>query len=267
MSKRAGKYESTIEEIRVSDLEVDPSYQTGLNVGWIKKTAPHFDRKEIRIITVSIRADGKRIIVDGQHRVALMIELGLQAELIRCEVFKGLSVAEEAHKFLILNNNRSKRPLDRYRAALVAGEPEAVGIDRILRKLGLKASDQNGAGYVRGIAHIQRIYRGARIANAAQGAHALETTLTIMRDAWGMDHKNFKSAIIEGLGLILLRFKTKVDVKVMVEKLTSVAPSKILQGAVALKEVRHKSESHVVAEVIVTIYNKNRRARKLPEWK
>jgi len=151
---------------------------------------------------------------------------------------------------------------------MTAGNEQANDIERIVTSSGLTISDQEKDGHIVAVRALQKVYNGAGIASGKEGPAALARTLKVLQKAWGRQISTFNGTIIEGLGLVQLRYNGKLEQDVLVEKLAPFsggAPG-VIGRARALRDMRGKSMSYCVAAVIVDIYNKGRKAGKVDEW-
>lgn len=159
------------------------------------------------------------------------------------------------------------RVFDSFRVAVVAGEAVPADIDRIVRLQGLVVSDQEKNGHILAVSALERVYRGAGIA-VKDGPAALARTLKTLQSAWGKQPSTFAGKILEGVGMVQLRYNGALNQSALAEKLASIsggAPG-VLGRAKQLQEMRGLPLHKCVASIVVDIYNKGRRAGKIEEW-
>lgn len=262
---------SKFQWVAIPDLVVDPDAQRPLRQGWVDATAPHFDPDKLGIITVNRRnGDGKAYVVDGQHRVALVRAVGWGDQQIHVEIFEGLSQAEEAALFLDRNRRINVSTLDKFRVRVTAGEEVACDIARILRHHGLHIANGPGVGRVNAAVACENVYRGGRLGKAKDGPAALSKALKMLVDAYGRDHGNFEGMMVEGLGLVCLRYGSALDAASLTDKLAKASGgvSGLIGRARSLRDIRGgNSAAHCMAAVLVDLHNKGRRgAGKLEDW-
>lgn len=271
MAKPEGKNvprSSTLRWVPLSEIQVDLNAQRQLRPAWVAAHEAEFDPEQIGLIVVNLRKNGKWYVIDGQHRVELLRAVGWGDQQIQCEAFEGLTQAEEAVLFLARNDRLAVRTFDKFKVAMTAGDDVANDIDRIVSSAGLVISDQEKDGHIVAVRALQKVYNGAGIASGKEGPAALARTLKVLKNAWGRQISTFNGTIIEGLGLVQLRYNGKLEQETLVEKLAPFsggAPG-VLGRARALRDMRGKSMSYCVAAVIVDIYNKGRKAGKVDEW-
>jgi hypothetical protein len=119
-------------EIPKELLVVDHTYQRSANRQKIREIQSDFSWIAFCCIAVALRA-GRYYVIDGQHRqLAAMSRSDI--DTIPCMVFESVSIEEEAKGFLSTNTLRKPiASIDGFKARLVAGDEEALYIDRILR--------------------------------------------------------------------------------------------------------------------------------------
>lgn len=182
-------------------LLIDESYQRSLesegSITLVRKIAAGWDWGLCQPLFVARRSDGGLYVVDGQHRLAGAIMRGDIAQL-PCVVSQFDTPEAEAGAFVALNQQR--RPLNAlelFKAALVAGEPEAVEIRRCLDMAGLRLANSTNnqsmkAGQVGNIGGLQRCYR-------AYGDTVLSTSLRVLSRAYPQQVLRYAGSIFPGI--------------------------------------------------------------------
>lgn len=124
-------------------LQIDTAYQRALDdrsQRLVADIARGWDWGLCQPLVVARRVEGDLFVVDGQHRLAAAKLRGDIAQL-PCVLFNAINAASEAETFVKLNQQR--RPLTAfalYRAAVAAGEAEAVALETIVRACGLSVA-------------------------------------------------------------------------------------------------------------------------------
>lgn len=261
-------HSSSLRWVPIAELKIDPSAQRGLRANWVKAHVNDFDAEQLGYIVVNRRSDGKLYVIDGQHRVALLREIGWGDQQIQCECFEGLNQADEAELFLARNDRITVRKYDKFRVAVTAGEEIQNDIDRIVRHQGLTISDQASEGHITAVAALEKVYTGSSIASAKEGPAALARTLRAIQRAWGKAASTFHGQIIHGMGLVQLRYNGKLNQDELADKLAPFsggAPG-LLGKAKAIQDMRGRPMPHCVASVIVDAYNKGRSKGRIQDW-
>lgn len=253
---------ATQQWIKVSDLSTDPRVNTRpINQRRVKAMAAKFDPDAIGVILVSHRADGDNIILDGQHRWALMYEVGWDDQSLPSLVHEGLTLADEARIFRIMNQARSKpRPLDMYFARLTEGDPDVLAIQQVLdaRNLAVRVGPQNRTVVaVKSLIDVQE-HLGSTIL-----AHALE----VLENAWGDDPNAFQGDCLIAVSCILHRYP-QIDRHRFATCLSGTTPTVLIGKARMLKDTLSMQNIafNSLPLCMVNIYNARLRVNPLPEW-
>lgn len=133
---------SRLQWVPVAETKVSPSAQRELRPAFVDKIAQEFDPDNIGFPVVNKR-DDHYWVIDGQHRIAALKKIGWGDQLVQCEVFSGLSEAEEAEEFLRRQQRIAVLPIDRFRIAITAGRLRECDIDRIVRAQGLRIGSED----------------------------------------------------------------------------------------------------------------------------
>lgn len=253
-----------VKEIPVSRLMTDERVQRALIPTRVTSLAEILDLDSIGIITVSQRSPKELVIIDGQHRVAALLHHGLGDWEVKCHVYRGLSLAQEAALFRRLNNTRKVTPFDDFDKGLVEGDPDCVGIADILSKRGLRVAPYGNDGLVTCVAQLRKLYVSE---NGRADGVLLAQALDIAIDAWGVRYDACQKDILAGLAIVHETYGQEIDRAALVNKLAKFpgGASGLLGKARMLREIRTGSVSRLVASVVVGIYNRGRRAGTLGE--
>jgi hypothetical protein len=254
--------EHTIVDRKVGDLSIDPNVQRAMKKGRVDKIAADFHPEALGVLTTSYREPGIIHVVDGQHRYRAAEAAGYQGP-IKTNEYRGLTLAQEAALFSLLNNTEKVGPIDQFLVACVEGRPSALALARILKDNGWAVSTAAGKGKISAIRSLERVYNlGER------GPWAAAATIAVLTSAWGHVSSAVNGSLIEGLGRMLAKYGEDVDLTDLGKRLSN-SPG----GADALlgycrgqKLSRTGNLNAQVARAIVGIYNERRRSTKLPEW-
>ncbi|MFJ2371257.1 DUF6551 family protein [Streptomyces sp. NPDC087769] len=210
-------------EVEVSGLYIDPQAQRTLNERRAQKIATNLISAAVGSIVLSQREDGRRYIVDGQHRWRACALAGIAT--LRAEIHYGLTQAQEAMLFLIRNRESHKpRPRDEYHVGLTGGVPVYVDTEMILKKhsLTLGSTSVHSVGAVAGVLGIVDRY----------GATALDRTLTVSEAAWGRTADTWDGLLLGGIGMFIGRWGDHVDDQELARKLSAQGPAGRFRGGV-----------------------------------
>jgi hypothetical protein len=217
-------YPFHFEVLPIKHLMVDDSYQRPLTT-FVDKIVANFDPALLGTIVVSKRSAKQYAVVDGQTRMEALRELG-HAEM-PCLVYEKLTQSDEASLFARLQRERRGiASYHRFRAALVAGDEEAIEIERIADDCGYEVGIEPGK--ISAVAALEYAYR--------RSPEILERTLLIFQEAWGeSEHPTPTGDLIKGLAY-LLNSNDKIKDERMAEKLADVTPEAVRRRASAFKE-------------------------------
>ena len=237
-------------------LFVDAAYQRPLS-SFAKRVVEHYDPAMVGTMIVSERnGRGKRrfAVIDGQTRLHGMRENG---EVVApCLVYEGLSKQQEAELFARFQiERRGMATYLRFRAALVSGNEEALGIAETVRNAGFKmAGDGDNTG-IKSIAAVEWIYR--------RDPHLLTVVLLVISEAWPMNNGDdigdrARGEILKGIARFIR--DQEADPARLAQRLSSVTPAQLRLRANALREGSGSSgafDRHV-KDALLGIYSKGR---------
>jgi hypothetical protein len=128
-----------------AQLQVDLSYQRATDAQasrtLINRITREWDWGLFQPLVVARRSDGNLYVVDGQHRLEAARQRGDIPQL-PCVITAYDDAKGEAAAFVALNQQR--RPLTQmnlHRAAVAAGEPDALLVDRLVEAAGLRLTN------------------------------------------------------------------------------------------------------------------------------
>lgn len=248
-----------IRSVPIGQMFVDPRYQRHLKVGRAQDIADHFDWSAFGVPVLSRRDDGRYAEVDCQHRIEAAKLIGLGDAEPMCEVFEGLTVAEEAALFRDRNNMEKVPLVDRFRARLVAGEERALDMMRILDRHGWKLqASSSGPGYFAAIGKLEKLYNASPL--------AAERTIAVLTRSWGYDPIAASGLLVDGLGRVFVRFGGQVEIDDLVDRLSRFpgGASSFLGQARGLQPIIGGTVGRAVGEKVIDLYNVRRKKTALP---
>lgn len=260
----------TVETLTADMLEVDPHVQRRLNESRVAKIAADFHEAALGVLIVSARAadfagNPKRyVVLDGQTRLASIRKFAGAPDTkmpVVCQVFYGLTRAEEAEIFIEHNDRAAVRKLDLFRLALVAGHEWAVELDAVVKRHGYEASDSGGRER-----RFTAISTAQRIIKISGGTDALDRAFDLLARSWGHRENAASAEAVDGLGLLFHRHRGAVDVPGFASKLASTdTPKTFKAGVLAYRAATGVSRTEAAYLYVLKIYNSGRKseARKL----
>lgn len=218
----------------------------------------HFDAEQIGTPVVNERA-GRFYAIDGQHRMAALREVYGNDHQVQCWTYAGLTEAEEAEKFLQINDVLSVSAMDKYQIGVEAGREIEADIDRIVRAAGMVVSRQSVEGGIGAVGTLRRVY-------TRSGAHVLGRTLRMIDSAFGS--AGLDAAVIDGVGLLCGRYNGELQDELAVIKLRNMrgGVKGLLGKAALIKERTRQPFNQCVAAAAVDVINSGKGGKKLPSW-
>jgi hypothetical protein len=253
------------EIIDLHETFADEKYQRGLT-SLAEEIADQFNPALVGTIILSERTGHKRdapfgpakekyAVVDGQTRRAGALKAGV--DQLPALVYEGMTRAQEASLFALLQRKRRNMMThERFKAALVAGEAEAVGIDKIVRQLGYTVDRRGEGKTIQATAALEAVYRW--------DPQLLTRVVRILDTAWGANatHRNdaFGAEIIRGLARFIRDMENtnrqEVDDRRMIERLRRTSPADLRIQSGHLRQGRGGGGSTAIymAEVLLGVY-------------
>ncbi len=220
--------------------------------------AANLDLEQIGAPVVSHR-DGVYWIIDGQHRMAALKAIGWGDQQVQCWTYDGLTEAEEAERFLKLNDTLSVNAITKFRVGVEAGRAVECDINRVVLSQGLVISQSKMPGAIGAIGTVRRIYdRG--------GPTVLRETLATVRDAYG--DPGMDAAVLDGIGYLVQRYAGELDLSRAVTKLAGAHAGVhgLLGRAENIRKQVGNARGQCVAAAAVDIINAGKGGKKLPSW-
>src|SRR5262245_513954 len=126
--------------IKLTELFIPTDYQRPTksdnslkNINYIRDNFNWSDCGALIVCPISQAKPMQYAIIDGQHRFKAAEAHGEIKEL-PCVVISERQSSEQAGSFVVINSKRLRlHPLDQYRAAIAASEPNAVALDSVLK--------------------------------------------------------------------------------------------------------------------------------------
>lgn len=250
--------EASLRWVPIAKMRVNPLAQRDLNQSRVDHLAANLDLEQIGTPTVNNR-DGAYYIIDGQHRIEALIQIGWEDQAIQCWTYSGLSEQDEAEKFLKLNDVLTVNSMAKFRAGVHAGRTVPCDIDRIVRAQNLCVSADKIDGAIGAVGTLERVYH-------RDGPAAMAKALRIIRDAYGS--AGLEAAVIDGVALLCGRYGDAVSEEKAVKQLGGMRGG--VKGLLNLTEdLRLRTgnpKAHCVAASAVDVINRGKGGPKLMSW-
>jgi hypothetical protein len=148
--------EARLRWVPIPKMRVSPVGQRALNQARVDRLAAEFDLEQLGTPTVNER-DGLFYIIDGQHRIAALEQIGWGDQQVQCWTYSGLSEEEEADRFDRLNDVLAVHAFDKFRVRVTAGREIESDIDRIVRAQRLVVSRDAVPGAISAVGTLRRL--------------------------------------------------------------------------------------------------------------
>lgn len=233
-----------LEVLPLDKLRVDGSYQKVEYERLVDKIVKNFDPTILGELTVSKRVDGFYYLIDGQHRCAAMKIKGFKTA--RCIVHEGLSVEEEAYRYVGLANRKKQTPNEIIKGDLRIGKLYAVEINSIVTKNGLQICfDRRGRG-IRCGATLKSMHKKF-------GPPVLDEALQLIVKISQGNEDAFVKHIISGFCIFVAEFGDLADRKKLIKKIVTVGFQAF--NAKASYYATTQGDDRGVREAILYYYN------------
>lgn len=247
-----------------SRLHLEAVYQRTLDMGYVRKLKATWVPRAMGVLYVSERADGRLVVIDGQHRLFVFRELAPTDTdpTVNCLVYRGLTPRDEAETFVILNGSRlALRPIQLFKASLDAERPVETAINRLVESLGMRITDNSADGHIACVLTLRYIYR-------MDGPKVLSAVLDIAHAANGKQRQGYSRAMLRGLHSFLIRFGEEYDRTHLVDALRRTDPDLIIRQARRYAGVSTSPDlASMTGTVIHELYNKGMRPKgRLKDW-
>jgi len=125
-----------------NELSIDYEYQRDkVIIRKVRELQSNWSWAGCGCILVAMRQDGSFWVFDGQHRV-LAARNRADISILPCLVFEVDNKTQEAAGFLVSNTQRKPvTAIAKFKAMVMTGDPTAVAVDSLLKKLGLTVCD------------------------------------------------------------------------------------------------------------------------------
>lgn len=229
--------------VPLTNLFVDALYQRPLDEKRVERMADNWNERLAGLLEVSDRQNGKLAVFDGQHRLEALRKL--KRASAPCLVHRGLDTSGEADLFASLQLQRKNlKPLDRFKAQLVAGSREAKAIQRIVEDEGF-AIGKPGSGTtehcIGAISTLERIYR--------RNPRSLSDGLYLIHELWFREPKSTDGNFVNGFCRFVDSYGHRLD-DAKKAKLRELSPAVILRRAAGRQATfgGNKQEKIILAE-------------------
>lgn len=241
--------------VRLDELQVSPLYQRVANKNRIALFAKQFSPVLCEPLFVSKRKNGELFVVDGNHRRNVLQKQGYTHWL--AYVIEGLTSAEEAKLFELLNTQRSNASAaQRFKARLHWKDPIALTIKSTVEKCGFLLVLENLKSRtgieIHAVEALDRIHRKSNQPGLFQ-------TLDLISYCWDADEIGRTEALtIKGVHLVLTHklWKGLINMEHLRNKLSATPVSRLLRKARAFTDSQGRNVVSLFADAVILENNK-----------
>ena len=262
------------ENVPISACFLDPSYGRPATAAGLAKLRRRWNTRGLGTIYLSLRADGRYAILDGNHRLTIAREKGVTH--VPARVYIDLTPEEEAELFVLFNTQTTAGKIDSFRAMVAAGDDRALAVIEIVGRHGFKLpleharAQVNQAGYIAATAAVLRIAE-------RDGLAILDQTIAVLVEAWGRetridDRTGLRRAItresLDGVARFLTRYAKdpRFDRHRLVWKLQDTPPAQVERAAAIIRRQTGFGQSQSYALAVLDVYNHALKTNRLPAW-
>ena len=260
----------TVETLTADLLEVDPYVQRRLNESRVAKIAADFHEAALGVLIVSARNWNRStleeplryVVLDGQTRLEAIRRFTGTPNTkmpVVCQVFHGLTRAEEAEIFIEHNDRAAVRKIDLFRLALVAGHGWAQELDSVARRHGYAISDSAPKGE-----RFTAVSTAQRIVRLPDGMSALDQAFELIFRTWGHRDGAASAEAVDGLALLCHRHGSAVNFTDFAKKLAITdTPHTFKANVLAYRAATGISRTEAAYRYVIKVYNSGKRSRQL----
>lgn len=250
----------TFEWIPKDWLYVDPTYQRGTNSAGsrslIRKIVEEFAWKKFQPITVTERDDGRYNVIDGQHRAVSAI-MHPAVEDVPCWIVEASDSRAQARVFLSVNEDRNPvQPLQAYKAALTAQEPDALQIDKVCREAGVTlaytlpgASGKLPPRQTQAVSTIRKLL-------FQHGEGPVSAALKALVEAYPDTPNQLRGQVISAVTTVFTKHRDRLDRDRLVRVLVDMDCEDLIEAARAIKKLMGGSTQAGMVEALLRNYDK-----------
>lgn len=238
-----------VDAVPADSIGVDHTYQRDLDQNRVNRMALEYDPSLVGVLEVSQRADGTIVVIDGQHRLAMVRQIKGNTAHVVCNVHTGLTVEAEAKLFFDIDAKRRRLTgWDRWNARVGAGEPAVLDIIDVAGQHGLIIDPAPRPRHLRCVTACEKVVKRG-------GLTLLYTALHVLVDAYQGEPDSLRAETVHGVGLVLHVYPD-IDTARLTRALQGVAARQVTARAQGLRETQSGTLPRLAAHVITDLYNR-----------
>lgn len=239
-----------VRTVRLSELKTDPVVNRDVDQNWVDKLVRNWHESAVGVPIVAAY-NGYYIIIDGQHRIEALRQQTSNDLRIEVKVIEGLTLPEMARLFVELNDKRGIKAFTKFEKRVNGGDPDAVAIAAIVKRLGLRLLCEPHEGAVGAVVALEAVF------HYDSSGEILEDTLLTLTAAFGKGWETYNGNLIRGVGQFYRRFpEARRDRTAKVLAKSSGDSYGLLGKGKTMRDVHGGSVGQGVATAILATYNR-----------
>ncbi len=248
-------------DVAVGDIKLDLAVQRATIPARVRKLTANFTPILLGELLVSERSDGLYIL-DGHHRLqAAQNANGSGVTTVICEVFTGLSKADEARLFMGRNDRANIARVDRDRNLATSGDTDTLNVQMAAQSAGFifvadRVEDSTFRDRAAGLAIMRDAERRKYI--ELSGPEHLSRVFGVYARTYGNQERP-ESVLLKALSKIFVG-KFEIDEDRLYDRLHGLPPQQLVASAkqrqVELSVVRGISTVRAAIELLAEQYNR-----------
>ena len=240
----------TIRKIEANRLISSQDYQRTVNQPNVKYIKENYEVELVNPIKVSLR-NGKYYVFDGQHTLAVLIEMFGEKCIVPCIIYTGLTYEREAMLFAKQDDGKKKLySREILKGKLEGNDKEIVEFTKICTDLGFTCNFKPNANAPLVIGNYQYMVECYR----KKGKDHLVELLTIIKTAYPDEASAMSNDFIKGLDMFITLYRGEYSIRDLVMRLQKYNPLVIVRNGRC--DTVHKGAARY-AQQIYDVYNKN----------
>ena len=198
-------------------------------------------------------------IIDGQTRIEVLKRHGFGEWPVKVHVHPNVKDDKAAAQlFLDLNARRTVGPFDNWQQSRNAGAADAIGIEKIAEKYGLRIDKLSGDGHLACVSNARKAWSYDR-------GMSFDRALALLTAAWGRSSSAMNGHLVLGASIMCHHYQGALDTMSLAKKLAKEegGASGFLGTAKNYRSFMQGTTAQAVADVLVQIHNRSRSSGRL----
>lgn len=260
MAKIAIKITSELRLLKPSQTTIDLRVQRPEDPSRIAALAEDFNILAMGVPTVSHRANGSYVLLDGQTRFGALKLLGSVDDEFMCTVYSGLTLQQEAEMFRKLNNTKKPGVLELFQVRVTQRDPVALAVNDLINEQGYAAARGN-INSLSAVGTAEQLYR--------RDPESLRKALMCVSLAWGNRRESVQTMHLRAFANLFFSYGDTVNLTELADRLKKgrqLDANSLLGRGRTGASMRGIPVPDAISDILVNTYNYQRKTNKLPAW-